>query len=210
MVLRKPTRLSRTNTLKRCPFHYRELEWKSRKSRDTWINRQNWPWSTEWHKVKANRVLSREHIGHRKTPSSNNTREDSIHGHDQRVNNEIIDYILCSQRWSSIQSANTRLWGDCGSDHELFVAKFKLKLKKVEKTTRLSRYNLNQIPYYYTVEVTHRFKGLDLIECLKNYGWRFLTLYKKQWSRPSPRKKMQKGKMVVWGGLTNSWEKKRS
>ena len=57
--------------------------------------------------------------------------------------------------------------------------------------------------------VTNRVKRLDLIECLKNYGQRLVTLYRRQWSRPSPRK-MQKGKMGVWGGLTNSWEKKRS
>ena len=68
----------------------------------------------------------------------------------------------------------------CGSDHELFIANFKLKLKKVGKTTRPFGYDLNQIPYDYTVEVTNTFKGLDLIECLKNYGWRFLTLYRRQ------------------------------
>ena len=59
---------------------------------------------------------------------------------------------------------------DCGSDHELLIANFRLKLKKVGKTTRPLMYDLNQIPYNYTVEVTNRFKGLDLIECLKNYG----------------------------------------
>ena len=76
-----------------------------------------------------------------------------------------IDYILCSQRWrSSIQSAKTRPGADCGSDHELLIAKFRLKLKKVGKTTRLFRYDLNQIPYDYTVEVRNRFKGLDLID----------------------------------------------
>ena len=69
---------------------------------------------------------------------------------------------------SSIQSAKTRLRADCGSDHELLIAKFRLKLKKVGETTRPFRYDLNQIPYDYTVEVTNRFKGLDLIECLKN------------------------------------------
>ena len=58
--------------------------------------------------------------------------------------------------------------------------KFRLKLKKAGKTTRPFRYDLNQIPYHYTVEVTNRFKGLDLIECLKNYGWRFVTLYKRK------------------------------
>ena len=100
-----------------------------------------------------------------------------------------IDYFLCSQRWrSSVQSAKTRLGADCGSDHELLMAKFRLKLKKVGKTTRPFRYDLNQIPYDYTVEVTNRFKGFDLIECLKNYGWRFVTLYRRQESRPSLRK----------------------
>ena len=76
-----------------------------------------------------------------------------------------VDYISCSQRWrSSIQSANTRLGADCGSDHELLIAKFRLKLKKAGKTTRPLRYDLNQIPYDYTVEGKKRFKGLDLID----------------------------------------------
>ena len=101
----------------------------------------------------------------------------------------LIDYILCSRRWRrSIQSAKTRPGGDCGSDHELLIAKFRLKLKKVGKTTGPFRYDLNQILYDYTVEVTNRVKGLDLTECLKNYGQRFLTLYRRQGSRPSPRK----------------------
>ena len=67
-----------------------------------------------------------------------------------------------------------------GSDHELLIAKFRLKLKKVRKTTRQLRYNLNQIPYDYTVKVRNRFKQLDLIEFLKNYGRRFMTLYKRR------------------------------
>ena len=77
---------------------------------------------------------------------------------------------------SSIQSAKTRLGADCGSDHQLLIAKFRLKLKKVGKTTRPFRCGLNQIPYDYTVEVRNRFKGLDLIEFLKNCGQRFMTL----------------------------------
>ena len=80
---------------------------------------------------------------------------------------------------SSIQSAKTRLKADCGSHHEHHIARFRLKLKKVGKTTRPFRYDLNQIPYDYTVEVTNRFKGLDLIESLKNCGQRFVTLYKR-------------------------------
>ena len=74
----------------------------------------------------------------------------------------------------------TRLRADYGSDHELLIAQFRLKLKKVGKTTRPFRYALSQIPYDYTVEVKNRFKGLDLIEYLKNYEQRFLTLYRSQ------------------------------
>ena len=74
---------------------------------------------------------------------------------------------------------------DCGSDHELLIAKFRLKLKKVGKTARPFRYDLNQTPYDYTVEVRNRFKGLYLIECLMNYGVKFMTLYRRQGSRPS-------------------------
>ena len=77
-------------------------------------------------------------------------------------------------------------------------------MKKVGKTTRPFRYDLNQISYDYTVEVT-RFKGLDMIDRVPEELWmRFVTLYRRQGSRPSPKKEMQKGKMVVWRGLTNS------
>ena len=83
-----------------------------------------------------------------------------------------MDYILCSQRWRScIQSAKTRLGVDYGSDHELLIAKFRVKLKKVGKTTRPFKYDLNQIPYNYTVEVTNRFKGLDLIGRVPEELW---------------------------------------
>ena len=72
----------------------------------------------------------------------------------------------------------TRPRADCGSDHELLTQKFRLKLKKVGRSTRPFMYDL--IPYDNTVEVTNRFQELDLIECLKNYGWRFVTLYMRQ------------------------------
>ena len=75
-----------------------------------------------------------------------------------------------------MQSAKTRLGADCGSDDELLIARFRLKLKKLGKTTRPFRYDLNHIPYDYTVEVRNMFKGLDLIEWLKNYGQKFVTL----------------------------------
>ena len=70
-------------------------------------------------------------------------------------------------------------------------------MKKVGKTTRQFRSDLNQILYDYTMEVTNKFKGLGLIECLKNYGWKLVTLYRRQESRPSPRKRNAKNKMAV-------------
>ena len=91
----------------------------------------------------------------------------------------------------------TRPGADCGSDHELLIAKFRHKLKKVGKTTRPFRYDLNQIPYDYTVEVRNRFKCLDLIEYLMNYGMWFVTLYRRQGSRSSHGKEMQKNKIAV-------------
>ena len=77
---------SRINTKKRCPFHHRGLEWKSRKSRDTWSKRQVWSWSTEWSRAKANRVLPREHTDHSKHPLP--TTQENTHGHHQMVNTE--------------------------------------------------------------------------------------------------------------------------
>ena len=87
-------------------------------------------------------------------------------------NQNQIDYILCTQRWrSSIQSTKTRPEADCGSDHELLIIKFRLKLKKVGKTARPFRYDLNQIPYDYTVEMRNRFKGIDLIDRVPEELW---------------------------------------
>jgi len=81
-------------------------------------------------------------------------------------------HVLCSQRWrSSTQSAKTRPGADCGSDHELLTVRFSLKLKKVGKTTRLFRYDLNQIPYDYTEEVTNRFRGLIMVDKVFEEPW---------------------------------------
>ena len=98
---------------------------------------------------------------------------DFTHGHHQMVKyRNQIDYTLCSQRWRScIQSAKTRPGADCGSDHELLIAKFRLKLKKVGKTARPFSYDLNQITYDYAVEVRNRFKVLDLIDRVPDELW---------------------------------------
>ena len=114
MVLWRPTRPSKINTLKRYPFHYRGLECKRTKSRDTWTNRQIWPWSTKGSRSKANRVLPRECIGHSKHPLP--TTQEKLYictSPDGQYQNQ-INYILCSRRWrSSIQSAPSLVFADC-------------------------------------------------------------------------------------------------
>ena len=124
MVLWRPIRPFRTNTQKRCPFHYRGLECKSRKSRNTWSNRKIWPWTTEWSRAKTNRVLPRKCTGHNKHPLPTHKRRLYTWTSPDGQHQNQTDYILCSQRRrSSIQSAKTRPGADCGSDHELFIAK---------------------------------------------------------------------------------------
>ena len=202
MVIWRPTRPSRTKTQKRRPFHYRGLECINRKSRSTWSNRQVWPWSTEWSRAKANRVLPRERIGHSKH-SPPTTQENTLHMDIPRWSTLKSDWLysyatkdgeaLYSQKQTNKQTnKQNQIGADCSSDHELLIAKFRLILKKVGQTTRPFGYDLNQIPNDYTVGVRNRFKGLILIECLKNYRQRFMTLYRRQRSSPSPRKRNAK------------------
>ena len=176
MVLWRPIR-PRTNTQKRCPFHHRGLECKSRKSKYTWSNRQIWPWSTKWSRAKAEFCRENAQVIANTLFQQYKRRLYTWTSPDGQHQNE-IDYILWSQRWRSpIQSAKIRRGADCGSHHELLIAKFRFTLKKLGKTTRLFRYDLNQIPNNYTVEVRNRFKGLNLIDRgLMNYGWRFVIL----------------------------------
>ena len=97
------------------------------------------------------RVLPRECTGHSKHPLPTTQEKTLLWTSPDGQYQKQIDYILCSQRWrNSIQSAKTRLGANCGSDHELLIVKFRLKLKKVEKNTRPFRHDLNQIPYDYT------------------------------------------------------------
>ena len=93
---------------------------------------------------------------------------------------KLIIFFAAKDGEALYSQTKTRPGANCGSDHELLFAKFRLILKKVGKTTRPFRYHLNQIVYDYTVEVTNRFKRLDLIECLKYDGWKFSTLYKRR------------------------------
>ena len=105
---------------KRCPFHYRGLECKSRKSRNTWTNRQIWPWRTEWSRAKVNRVCQENTLVIANTLFQQQKRRLYMWTSPDGQHWNQIDYILCSQRWrSSIQSTKTRPGADCGSDHEL-------------------------------------------------------------------------------------------
>ena len=174
-------------------FHYQGLGCKSRRSRNTCSNGQIWPWSTEWSRQRLIEFCQENALVTANTLFQQHKRRLYTWTSPDGQHWNQIDYILCSQRLrSSIQSAKTRLGDDCGSDHELLIAKFRFKLKKVGKTTRPFRYDLNQIPYDYTVEVRNRFKGLDLIECLMKDGQRLVTLYRRQGSRPSPRERNAK------------------
>ena len=121
-----------------------------------------------------------------------------------------MDYNYFSQKWRrSTKSAKTRPGADCGSDHELLIEKFRLKLKKGGKIIRPFRYDLNKTPYNYTVEVTNRFKGFNLIDRVTE------NLWTEDWTGGSAQnhpqeEEMQQGKMVVWGGLTKTCDKNRS
>ena len=136
LVLWRPTRPSRTNTKKRCALHYRGLECKSRKSTDTGSTRQVYPLTIKWSRAKANRVLPRESTGHTFFQQHKRLLYTRTSPDGQYQNQ--TDYILYNQRWrSTIQSAKTRPGLDCGSDHELLIAKFRLKLKKGVKSNPL-------------------------------------------------------------------------
>ena len=120
------------------------------------------------------------------------------------VNWSQIDYILCSQRWrEALYSQQKQHWElTVVSDHKLLIAKFRVKLKKVGKTTRLFRYELNQIPYIYTVEVTNRFEGLDPIDRVPGKLWTEVRdIVQEAVIMTIPEKRKCRRQMVVWGGL---------
>ena len=123
-ILWRPTRPSRTNTQKRCPFHYREMECKSMKSRNTRSYRKIWPWSTECAGQRLIEFWQQNALDIAKTLFQQHKRRVYTWTSPYGQHRNQTDYILCSQRWrSSIQSAKTRPGADCGSDHELLIAK---------------------------------------------------------------------------------------
>ena len=162
----------KTNTPKRYSFHYRELKCKSRKLRHTWNNRQIWPWSTERSRAKANRVLPRECTGRSKHPLPT-TQEMTLHMDITRWPTPKSDWLDSLQpkmeKFYTVIKNKTGSWLWLRSWAP--IAKFRFKLKEVGKTTRPFRYDLNHIPYDYTVEVTNRLKGLDLIDRVTEQLW---------------------------------------
>ena len=147
----------------------------------------------EWSRAKANRILPRECTGHSKHPLPT-TQEKTLHMDITRWSIPKSDWLYSSQpkmeKLSTVSKNKTRSW--LWLRLWILIAKFRLKLKKVGKTTRPFRYDLNQILYDYPMEVRKRFKGLDLIECLMNYGTSFVTLFRRQGSTPSPWKRNAK------------------
>ena len=122
-----------------------------------------------------------------------------------------IDYIICSQRWrSSTQSAKTRWGAECGSDHELVINTFRLKLKKVGKTAKPFRYDLNQIPYDYTAEVRNRFNGLHLIDKVPDELWMEDHIVQETGIKIIPTKEMQKTNGYLRRPYNNRCENWRS
>ena len=149
MVLGRPTRPSSTNTKKRCPFHHRGLECKSKRLRDTQTNREVWPWSTKWSRAKTSRALWTEYTDYTKHPLST-TQEMNLHINIPRWSTPKSDWLY-SLQWKMdklYKVSKTKLGVDCGSDHQFLIVKIKLKLKKVGKTTRPFRYDLNPFWLY--------------------------------------------------------------
>ena len=167
----------------------------------------------EWSRAKANRVLPREHTGHSKhlLPT---TQEKTLHVDSTSWSTPKSHWLYSLQpkmeKLYTVTKNKTGSW--LWLRNELLIATLKLKLKKVRKPTRPVRYDPNQIPYDYTVEVRNRFKGLDLIDRVPDELWmEVLWHYTGDRDQDHPHgKAMQNSKIAVWGGLTNSWEKKRS
>ena len=138
---------------------------KSKKSRDTWSNRQIWTWCTEWRRQRPIEFAQEETLVIASTIFKQHKRRLYTLTLPNSQHWNQIDYTFCRQKWgNSIQWEKTRQGADCSSDHENLIAKFRLKIKKVGKPAKPFKYDLNQIPNNYTLEVRNRFKGLHLID----------------------------------------------
>ena len=180
-----------------------------------WTNWQVWPWNTKWSRAKTNRVLPREHTGH--SIHLPTTQETTLH---KNIRWSILksDWLYSlklklENLYSVKQQQQQQKWpgADCGSDQEILIAKFRLKLKKRGKTTRSFRYDLNKIPYHYTEEVMNRFRGLDLVDRVPEDLWtEVYNIVQKVWPKLSPRKRSAGRQSGCLRHFTNSWGKKKS
>ena len=153
-------------------FSSQGMECKSRKSKDTWSKRQVWPWVQNETGQRLIEFCQENTLVTVNTIFQQYKRQLYTWTSPNCQYRNQIDYILCSQRWRNpLQSAKTRPEVDCGLDHQLFIAQFKLKLKKEGKFMRPVRYNLNQIPYEHAVEVMNGFKGLELVNSVSGEWW---------------------------------------
>ena len=143
-----------------------------KKSRNTWSNRQIWPLSTEWSRTKANRVLSWQCTGHSKHPLPT-TQEKTLHMDITRWSKLKSDWLYSLQpkveKLYTVSKNKTRSW--LWLKEWTLYCQIQTEIEEVGKTTRSFRYDLNQIPYDYTVEVRNRFKGLDLIDRVPDELW---------------------------------------
>ena len=200
MVLLRPKDLLELTPKKRCHFHYRGLECKSRKSRNTWSKRQIWPWNTEWSRAKTNRVLPGKCPGHSKHPLPT-TQEKTLHMDITRWSTPKSDWLYSLQpkmeKLYIVNKNKTRsgLWLTSWTPYY----QIRLKLKKVGKTARPFRYDLNQIPYDYTVEMRNRFKGLDLIDRVPEELWMVVRdIVQEAGIKTIPRKRNAKRQKGCW------------
>ena len=149
-----------------------------------------WPWSTERSRAKAHRVLPRECTGHSKHPLPI-TQEKALHMNISRWSILKSDWLYSLQpKMENLYTGSKNKTGSwLGSDHEFLISKFRLILKKVGKSTRPFRYDLNQIPYDYTVDVRNRFKGLDLIDRVLDELWMEVHEVQEIGNKTIPKKK---------------------
>ena len=188
-----PTRPSGTNTKNRCPFHPRRLEYKIRKWRDTWCNKHVWPWNTKWSRQTLTEFCQDNALVIASTLFQQHKKQLYMWTSPDGQYWNQIDYILCSRRERSSIVTKARPGANCSSDYELLIAKFRLILKRIGKTTKPFRYDLNQIPYDYTVKVTNRFKGLDLIDRVPEELWMEVrNIVQEVVTKPLPRKRNSK------------------
>ena len=192
MVVWRPKKPSRTNTKKDVPFIIGDWNAKVVSQEIPGVTGKFGLGVQDEAGQRLTFSLPREYTGHSQHPLST-TQETALHMDTIRSQIPKSDWLYSLQpKMKKLYTVNKNKTWSCGSDHQFLMVKFRLKLKKVGKTTRSLKYDLNQIPYKYTVEVMSKIQGIiraDRQECLKNYGCRFITMNRRQRPKPSQRKR---------------------